>query len=202
MRPLPDGTDAEQLLIYHIRIQPGELAYAFRNLLHWKSHPTEEGFSLAGELTRKQASAVTFDIEHYDESAVFQPRIVGPPRRQKIIRNSSLRELCDGLNPMLNNALYPWNTTVLDAVRVKRLVSEADEEPLPFDYHHELREATAIYINIPVALVVAEVSFPKHKWDVQEPVIRLKSVATTSREIRKENQYQSAAGSTTGTADH
>lgn len=116
------------------------------------------------------------------------------------MRPSTLKELCDGLNPILRNELYPWEESVLDAVKIKRLQSqELVEDPLPFDYEQELRRATSIYVNIPVAQVIAEAHFPKHKWDdIQQPYIVLKSIATTSHEIRREERYQSAVDSTSG----
>jgi hypothetical protein len=138
---------------------------------------------------------VTFDIEHYDDSAVFPERIVGPPYRQKVVRPSTLRELCDGLNPILRNELYPWEPVVLDAVRVRRLQSADDaEEPLPFDYEQELRQATSVYVELGVANVIAEITYPKHRWDAELPIVRLKSIATTTHEIRREQRYQTKAG--------
>ena len=180
----------EQLLVYHIAIPPSSLTDAFRNLLHWNSRTDEEGLSLTGELTRKEAAGVTFDIEHYDETAIFQARIVGPPRRLKVTRPSTLKELCDGLNPILRNELYDWQSVVLDAVHVKRLHDPVDEEPLPFDYEQELRQATSVYVNVPLAHVIADIVYPKHRWDTAQPVITLKSIFTTSHEIQREIRYQ------------
>lgn len=102
LRPGKNGDAPEPVLTYRISVPSSPLSELFRKLLSW-GHPgeidDEGGFCIDGELTRQQAAQVVLDIEHIDDTLIYPEPLVGEPKIATATRQSTLRELLDGLNP-------------------------------------------------------------------------------------------------------